>query len=366
MKIALVHDDFLQWGGAERVVQAFSEVWPKAPIYTSVADEEIIARWLGKRHIVQSILQYAPQIKRFRKAYLPLYPLAFQHMELHDYDIVLSSSSRFAHTIKLTNGTRHISYCHAPPRFIWRFDHYLKNEEYPRIKKFFVRPTIPYFKRLDELAMQNIDTIIANSRHIAKQIKSIYNRNAIVLPPFVDMSLFKPTDTDEKEDYYLVVSRLAPWKRIDLAIESCRRLNLPLVVIGKGSDKNRLKNLACGTKTEFLEELTDKQLVGYYRNCKALIITQEEDFGLTALEAQACGKPVLAFGRGGVTETVMKGKTGDFFPYQTVESLTKKLKMFHTENYISVDCYNHAATFSKIHFKEQIKQYVQGDHQNTH
>lgn len=358
MKIALVHDDFLQWGGAERVVKAFTEIWPKAPIYTSVADEEIVAKWIGKRTVVQSLLKYAPLIKRYRKAYLPFYPLAFQSMELSDYDVVLSSSARFAHTIKLTNGTRHIAYCHAPPRFIWRFENYVAHEQYPVLKKLILKPTVRYFKETDAKAMHRVDEIIANSQHVAKQIQTIYKRHANVLSPFVDTELFSRGTISARGDYYLIVSRLAPWKRIDLAILACKELNFPLIVVGKGEDKNRLKNLAVGSKTTFLEGLTDKQLVNYYRGSRALIVTQEEDFGLTSLEAQACGKPVLAFARGGSLETIVKGKTGDFFKEQTVLSLKRKLKQFHETTYKSSGCIANAQRFSKERFINAMRAYV--------
>lgn len=358
MKIALVHDDFLQWGGAERVVQALSEIWPKAPIYTSVADNEIIKKWIGKRTVIQSPLRYAPYIKQLRKVYLPFYPLVFQSMEIGHFDVVLSSSARFAHTIKLTNGTRHVSYCHAPPRFIWRFENYIQNEQYPILKKLVLRPTIGYFKETDTNAMSRVDEIIANSRHVAKQIKAIYKRKAKIVTPFVDTKLFSPLQMTSDGKYYLVVSRLVSWKRIDLAIEACKQLQFPLLIIGKGDDKKRLQYLAQGANIEFLEDLTDKQLVYYYRNSKALLITQEEDFGLTSLEAQACGRPVLAFAKGGSLETVVKGKTGDYFRQQTATSLVSKLKNFHYATYSAKDCVENAQRFNKQRFQATIKEYI--------
>ncbi len=358
MKLALIHDDFLQWGGAERVVAAIAQIWPTAPIYTSVSDPAIIQTRI-KNPINQSYLRYLPAVSRMRRVYLPFYPAAFQNMPLNGYDIILSSSTRFAHTITKPDTAIHITYMHAPPRFVWQFDKYVQHEQHAFAKRIVTGPIVSVLRQHDLQASQNVSYWVANSQNVAKKIRQIYRHQADVIYPFVDTKLFTPAKQPKAAGYYLVVSRLVAWKRVDIAIEACKKLGKTLVIIGKGPDKPRLQKIAQQSDTTFIEELTDKALVTYYRNCDALLMTQNEDFGMTALEAAACGRPVIAFGKGGVLEIVIAGKTGEFFPAQDARSLTIMLRKFDRDKYDPNDCSMLASQFSKEKFQQAIKRYVE-------
>lgn len=357
MKIALVHDDFLQWGGAERVVQAISEIWPKAPIYTSVVDQKLIAERFPKRTIIQSWLKHVPLTKQLRRPLLPFYPLAFQSLDVADTDVVLSSTTRFAHTIRY-NGALHVSYCHTPPRFLWQEQQYFSREKHNNLLQSLAKPMLTSLRTSDAKSEHNVALWIANSKNVAQRIKRIYHRNAHIIYPFVDTNQFLPKKSKPSLDYFLVVTRLLPWKRVDIAIEACKKLQCTLIIIGKGPDKTRLKKIATGSKTVFLENLTDHELMTYYQNAKALLITQEEDFGLTSLEAQACGRPVVAYGRGGALETVAAGSTGVFYTKQTALALSAALKVFDASFFTTIDCRHHASQFSKERFQSSLKQYI--------
>lgn len=357
MKIALVHDDFLQWGGAERVVRAISEIWPKAPIYTSIVAEDVTSRYFKNRQIIDTKLLRLPFRKQIRRAIFPIYPSIFQAMDFSQFDIVLSSSTRFAHMIRKTNGATHINYCHTPPRYFWSQHVYLAHESMSMLKMAAIAPFTKTMQGIDFKAAQRIDTIVSNSKNTAAKVKRYYGKQSVVVPPFVDDIFFK-IKANKPENYFLVVTRLVPWKRVDIAIEACKLANQPLIIVGSGPDKRRLMRLAWGTQTKFVENLTDHELVTYYSNSKALIVTQEEDFGLTSLEAQACGTPVVAFKKGGAAETVMPNITGIFFSEQAPASLAKALKRFGKYSFNPDLCKTNAQKYTKQRFQQQLKAIV--------
>ncbi len=363
IKIALVHDDLIQHGGAERLFMAMIETFPKADVFTSMAS----AQWKSQiSNLKTSFMQKLPFKEKLYRHYFPLYPLAFESFDLTGYDVVLSSSTRFAHGVITRPETLHICYMNTPPRMFWEPQTYFENFPYPF--KSLLNPFLSYFRLWDYAAAQRVDHFIANSKTPQARIKKYYGRDSHIIYPFVDLDRFRSAPNPNvpladpsvaNSDYHLIVSRLTAWKKIDIAIEAGNRLKLPLKIIGEGPDFERLKKLA-GPTVELFDRLTDEEVVSYYKGCRALIFPQKEDFGITPLEAQAVGKPVIAFKAGGALETVIGGKTGEFFYPQTVEALTKALEHFGTAQYHSEDCYAQAARFSKKRFQRELEGFVEG------
>lgn len=343
MKVALVHDDLAQWGGAERLLYGMQKVWPEAQSYTSLA---------GKKYKDSSFrttwMQWLPLKDLLYRSYLPLYPLAFESLRLEEYSLVVSSSSRFAHGVVTKPCTYHIWYCHTPPRLAWDTHNYL-----PRVVKLALAPWIHYYRIWDQVAASRVDHIIANSHYTRRRIWEIYHRKAEVIYPFVDTIFFSPGDF-ESSNYWLVVSRLLSYKKINLAIEACNRLGLLLVVVGDGPERKRLQQLA-GSTVKFVTGLTDDELLGYYRGCSGLIVPGEEDFGMVTLEALACGKPIVAYNRGGVAEIVSDGITGKFFASPDVTSLANCLFQAKASTFPQSVCRKRAEEFSLDRFIHNFK-----------
>jgi glycosyltransferase involved in cell wall biosynthesis len=348
LKVALVHDDLVQWGGAERVLVYLSELFPDAPIYTSVFDYEnnnLDKAFEGKK-VITSFMQKIPGWRRLYKALLPLYPFAFEQFSFDGYDLVISQTTRFAKAIITKPETIHLCYCHTPPRFLWKYS----GEKAPRI----ITPYLTYLRLLDKTIAWRPDYFIAGSKNAQKRIKKVYQRDSFVLQPFVDLDEFKNIKTSQG-DYYLIMARLTPYKRVDLAVEAFNLLGLPLKVVGRGPEFEVLKQKA-KNNIEFLSFVSDEKRRELLAGCKALIVTAEEDFGLTPLEAQACGKPVIAYGMGGALETVVKDQTGIFFSDQTVQSLIEAVKRFEKMKFSEKECQNNAEKFSKSQFKNRLEE----------
>jgi glycosyltransferase involved in cell wall biosynthesis len=319
MKVALVHDYLNQMGGAERVVLALHEMFPDAPIYTSIYDPRRVDIAFQSIDIRTSFMQRFPLVTKHHQPYLPFYPFAMERLDLRGYDLVLSSSSAFAKGIITRPETIHICYCHTPMRWCWNYEEYVEREHLGRIP----RSILPFFisglRVWDQTSSMRVDHFIANSPVVADRILKYYRRDAVVIPPPVEVSRFTFDPTTRPEDYFLIVSRFMPYKRIDLAIEACNLLQLPLVIIGSGRDENRLKHLA-GPSIRFTGRLSDQEVLQYYTRCRALILPGEEDFGIAPLEAQASGRPVIAYAAGGALASVINNVTGTFFHKQTGRS----------------------------------------------
>jgi glycosyltransferase involved in cell wall biosynthesis len=358
MKVALVHDYLNQMGGAERVVLAFHELFPDAPLYTSIYDAKRVDAEFQKMDIRTSFMQKLPLVKKHHQPFLPLYPFAMERLDLRGYDLVLSSSSAFGKGVITRPGTMHICYCHTPMRWCWNYEEYVERERLGKI----ARSVLPFFitklRVWDQTTSMRVDHFIANSPVVADRIQKYYRRDAVVIPPPVEVSRFLFDPDAQPEDYFLVVSRLMPYKRIDLAIEACNRLQLPLVIIGGGRDEQRLKKLA-GPTIRFLGRLSDEDVLRYYARCRALILPGEEDFGITPLEAQASGRPVIAYRAGGALASVIDGVTGTFFLEQTVESLATTLAAFDETTYEAQTVRNHALEFDKPRFHRRILQFIE-------
>ncbi|MDO8638775.1 MAG: glycosyltransferase [Candidatus Daviesbacteria bacterium] len=343
MKIALVHDDLVQWGGAERVLEALSEIFPEAPIYTLVYDKEnkILKEKFGSKKIITSFIQKIPQWKKIYKPSFFLHPLAFEQFDFTGFDLVISQTTRFAKSILTKPETKHICFCHTPPRFLWGFSGEKKHWYFNFLQKF------------DKVSSYRVDSWIAGSKNAQNRIKQVYGFDSKVTYPFVDIEKFKdvvPFDGG----YLLVVSRLNAYKRIDLAIKAANQLKMPLKIVGIGPEIGNLQKIA-HKNVEFLGMLDEKMLNLVLSGCKALIIAGEEDFGLTSLEAQVLGKPVIAFKKGGALETVLEGETGYLFEEQTVSSLEESLKLLEKNGYNQERCLTQAKKFSKQKFMKEFR-----------
>jgi len=358
MKVALVHDYLNQMGGAERVVMAFHQMFPDAPIYTSIYDAQRVDPAFQEMDIRTSFMQKFPLVTRHHQPYLPFYPFAMESLDLRDYELVLSSSSAFGKGVITRPGTMHICYCHTPMRWCWNYREYVEREQLGGMARRVLPLLITGLRVWDQVSAMRVDHFIANSPVVAERIQKYYRRDAMVIPPPVEVSRFSFDPAIKAEDYFLIISRLIPYKRIDLAIEACNRLRLPLVIIGDGRDLERLKRLA-GPTIRFLGRLSDQEVLHYYARCRALLFPGEEDFGITPLEAQACGRPVIAYGSGGALASVVEGITGVFFYEQTVDSLATALASFDERRYEPETIRSHALEFDMPRFRRRILQFIE-------
>ncbi|MDP4038822.1 MAG: glycosyltransferase [bacterium] len=358
LRIALVHDWLTNLGGAERVLLLMHQAFPKAPIYTSIFNPKKLPEF-AKLNVRTSFLQKFPLAKKKHQLYPTLRRLAFESFDFSKFDIVISSSSAEAKGIITSTETFHISYINTPTRYYWSgYNEYLKSPGYGVFNPF-VRLIMPRLvkkmRRWDYAAAQRPDIIIANSENVKKRIKKYYNRDSLVLHPPVDLSRFKP---DKDEGYYLVVSRLIPYKRIDLAVKACSNLNKKLVVIGSGSEYKKLKSMS-NSNVHFTGALTDREINNYYKNALAFIFTAEEDFGITPLEAMASGKPVICYGAGGAKETVIDNETGIYFEKQNEQSLQNAIKKFEKMEFNQNKIIDRAEQFSEDNFIKKLKEVIE-------
>ncbi|MCS7464259.1 glycosyltransferase [Paenibacillus doosanensis] len=355
MKIALVHDYLNQYGGAERVLECFMDMFPDAPVYTIISDLDRMPRRFKQANIINSFVQNVPFSKKHYKKMLSLLPHAVESFDLRSYDVILSSSSAFAKGIITNPSQIHICYCHTPMRYVWDLYHQYLAEIHNPIYKNVLPFILHKIRNWDYVNSQRVDYYIANSENVSRRIRKYYNLPSEVIHPPVAFDRFgAPT---ESGDYFLIVSRLIPYKRIDLVIEAFNRLQLPLVIIGDGYDRSRLQKLA-GPTVQLLGYQSDEVISQYYAGCKAFILAGEEDFGITPLEAQANGKPVIAYGKGGALETVAEGTSGVFFREPSADSLIQSLKHFNTLSFDSQIIRQHADQFNETRFKNQISSFI--------
>ena len=317
--MAVVHDYLVDMGGAERVVEALARIFPEARLFASVYDADVAAPTFGDGRVRSTFMQRLARRKTATKAAFPLLPLAFRTLDLEEFDVVLTSSSGFAHHARTRSDAFHVCYCHNPPRFLWQPEEYFRRQ--PALRRA-LAPTLAIFRRLDVQAARKVDAYIANSATVAERIRRAYGRRAEVIHPPVDVSRHRVTT--QRSDRFLIVSRLLPYKRIELAVEAATRSALPLDVIGEGPERKRLQALA-GPTVRFLGRRPDSFVRDAMAACTALIVPGTEDFGLTPIEAQASGRPVIAYANGGVLETVEDGVTGFLFFEQLWEALAQAM-----------------------------------------
>ena len=352
MKLAIVHDWLTNMGGAEQVIINFKEIYKDAPIYTTFYNPDNLDDKLKNLNVKTSFLQGKKMVTNHKK-YFPLMPLAFKLFNLKDYDVVLSSSTCCAKGVKAKKGV-HVCYCNTPMRYAWeKREDYLK--DMGKAKKLLVRVFLAFMRKWDKTSSKRVDYFIANSSAVAQRIKKCYNRESVVINPPVRCNMFNISDVDD--NYYFIVSRLVTYKRFDLAVQACSELGKKLVVIGDGPEKENIMKLANENVT-FLGRQPDEVVRKYMSECKALIFPGEEDFGITPVEAMACGRPVICYGKGGVLDTVIDGKTGVYFNYQTVESVKEAILKFESMKFDKKEIRNRALEFDEEVFREKIKDYI--------
>lgn len=369
MRIALVHDFLTNFGGAERVLKDLSDIFPDAPIYCLLYDPEKLPYFKDKK-IIQSSLSKYPNFIKKRDVFLrPRAPKAIEEFNLSKFDVVISNTNSFCKGVITPPSTLHISYIHSPTRYLWDYkDEYLEEHNARGLKRYFLEKLFLTMRIWDYEAAQRPDYIIANSKNVAKRIKKYYRRKSCVIYPGTDLNKFEVEEkkphfakaTRGREDYYLIVSRLSKYKKVDLAIKACNKLKKKLVIIGEGSDRKYLESMA-GPTIEFKGFFSDKKIRKYYKNAKAFIFPAEEDFGLTPIEAMASGTPVIAYKKGGLLETVKAGLSGIFFEKQSVNSLCQTIDKFENtkDEFVPHRIRESVQKFGIVNFKGEFRKFVE-------
>jgi len=362
MKVALVHDFLNQVGGAEKVLEIFHEIFPRAPVYTITYDEKETRGAFKHLNIKTSFIQRLPFGVKQYKWYISMMPAAIEQFDFSKYDIVLSDCSAFSKGVIVRPETLHISYVHSPTRYIWKDTHsYTEEIKQPGVIKKMLPLVLQKIRTWDQLAALRVDKMIANSKTVSERIEKYYKRKSdIIYPPVETGKYYISNDID---DYFLVVSRLRPYKRVDLVVEAFNALRLPLKVIGTGEKLETLKKMA-NDNIEFLGPVSDKEKAYYLSRCKAFIHPQEEDFGITALEAMASGRPVIAYKKGGAVETVIPKKTGILFEDQSPWSLVDVVRDFNDKDFNPEEIRKRALDFDIKLFKNRIEKYIFDSYRN--
>ncbi len=358
MKAALIHDHLAQDGGAERVLKVLADIFPNAPIYTLLYEKKNADKYYRHRRINTSIIQKLPGGISHYQWYMPFMPMAVEFFNLNDYDLIISDSSSFAKGVITSSHALHICYCHTPTRYLWSDTHqYIEELKYNKYFKKVISLVLNYIRMWDKLAADRVDQYIANSHFVAGRINKYYRRESTVIYPPVETEKFKIADS--LGDYFLIGGRLAPYKRVDIVVEAFKRINKKLKIFGDGVDLERLKNMARGhDNIEFLGRVDDQTKAELYGRCLAFINPQEEDFGITAVESMASGRPVIAFRSGGAKETVAQGVTGTFFNEQTPDSLAQAISNFDDSKFDPHKIKQHAEEFSTERFKKEITEFI--------
>lgn len=356
MNVAITTDWLNSFGGAERVLGELHGMFPDAPVYTSVHDPAGLPSHMHGWDVRTSFLQRVPFARRRHRAFLPLMPLAFEQFDLTEYDLVLTTNSACAKGVITPPGAVNICYCYTPCRYLWDLYH-----EYMRDRRArpLIAPVAHWMRVWDRLAADRVDHFIAISHEVASRIQRHYRRESEVIYPPVDVDRIVPNGR-VPEDFYLMVTRLVGYKRVDLAIEAANQLGCRLVVVGNGPERRRLERQA-GPTVEFLGWQSDDEIAGLYARCRALLFPGLEDFGITPVEAQAAGRPVIAYGRGGATETVVDGATGILFEEQSIDSLADAVRTFERMSFDPDVCRGNAERFDRQEFRRRLRRAI--DHQ---
>lgn len=357
MKLALIHDWLNQIGGAEDVLVDLVEMFPNSPIYTSLYAPDIMPEFYKKWDIRPLWMDKLPKIHTKHQPYLPVYPIAWGGLKLKGYDLLLSNKSGFCHGVRYEAGTIHICYCLAPTRYVWQLDEYIAREGLGRVAQIGLKLMLPALKWWDKRASKRVHHFIAISTEIKDRISRYYDRDSVIIYPPVHTARFALTD-ETPEDYFLIVSRLIPYKRIDLAVQAATQLGVKLKIAGKGRDLDRLKALG-GETVEFLGYVPDDELPRLMARCKAFIFPGLEDFGITPVQAQAAGRPVIAYGAGGALDTVIPSVTGEHFHELTVESLMTVMQNFDASRYDPQTIREHAQKFDVSVFKRELLGFIE-------
>ncbi|HEX9114648.1 MAG TPA: glycosyltransferase [Anaerolineae bacterium] len=355
-RVALVHDWLNQLGGAENVLETLTGMFPAAPVFTSIYAAEIMPAVYRSWDIRTSFMQRLPGVMKHHQAYLPFYPYAFSRFDLSGYDLILSNKSGFCHGVPVPPGAVHVCYCLAPTRFLWQYAAYRQREQINGGADLALAPLLAALRRWDYAAAQRVDHMIAISSEIQARIERFYHRESTLIYPPVDVHRFVPS-ADPPEDYFLAGGRLIPYKRLDLAVRACSELGLKLLVYGDGRDAASLARVA-GPTVRFLGRVSWADLVCLFQRARAFIFPGLEDFGIAPVEAQAAGRPVIAYAGGGALDTVIPGLTGEFFAEQTVDALKTVLRDFDHTAYDPAACRANAERFSTERFVTELRSFV--------
>lgn len=357
LKIALVHDYLVQYGGAEQVLQAFRELYPDAPIYTLIHEPEAVHGKFDDSRVHTSFLQRFPGVRRAHRLFPLLMPAAIEQFDLSGYDIVLSDSASFAKGVLTGPDTLHISYIHTPMRYAWDdCQKYTEDFGFPPLVRRMVPFLVSPLRIWDCVSADRPDLVLANSGFVARRILKYYGRKATVIPPPVDTGRFFVSE--KRGDYFLMVGRLIAYKRFDIAVSAFTRLGLPLRIAGRGPEMKRLRKLA-GPTIEFLGRVSDEELPRLYAECRGFVFPQEEDFGIVAMEALASGRPVIAYRGGDIEERIEEGVSGIFFDRQTPEAIMEAVSRFDCAAFNPERIREKALPFDKEAFKGKIRRYVE-------
>jgi glycosyltransferase involved in cell wall biosynthesis len=347
MKVALVHDWLTGMRGGEKVLESLCGLYPDADIHTLFHDRGSVSPAIERHRVRTSFVQSLPLARSHYRWYLPLFPFAIEQFDLDYYDLVVSSSHCVAKGVVATGRATHVCYCHSPMRYAWdQFDAYFSPERVGQFaSRWLYRPVLARLARWDASTACRVTRFVANSKHVAERIRRYYNREATIVYPPVDTVFYQPTPV-RSESHFLIVSAFVPYKRIDLAIEACRRVGASLRIVGDGPDRRHLEAIA-GSHVTFLGRLDDEQVRDEYRRAQAVIMPGEEDFGLVPVEAHACGRPVVALARGGALETVTDNETGVLFAEPTADSLAAALERIATMTFDTAHLRASAERFSR-------------------
>jgi glycosyltransferase involved in cell wall biosynthesis len=356
MRVALIHDWLNQIGGAESVLESLVRLFPGAPVFTSMYAPAVMPSPYRSWDIRTTFMQHLPGVTTHHQAYLPVYPLAFGTLNLAGHDLILSNKSGFCHGAPCPSGAVHVCYCLTPTRFLWQYEAYRERENIHRVLDLLLKPVVGLLRRWDYAAAQRVHHFIAISSAIQERIRFFYHRESTIICPPADITRFRP-GPEPPGDYFLAGGRLIPYKRVDLAVRACSQLGLKLIVYGDGRDRPALEQLA-GPSVSFVGRVPWDELVRLFQGAKAFIFPGLEDFGIAPVEAQAAGRPVIAFSGGGALDTVAPGRTGEFFSEQSVESLAAALVNFEPGAYDPATCRTNAERFSTERFERDLKESI--------
>ena len=339
------------------MLEAAHALFPDAPVYTSMYDPRVMPQEYRAWDIRVSFMNRLPYVHRRHQLFLPLYRYAFESFDLSEYDAVLSITSAFAHGIKKRADARHLCYCLTPARFLWQYDEYVQNEAVNNAARKFLPAVVSQLREWDKRAASRVDEFIAISREVQNRIAACYGREACIVYPPVDVTAFHLAPPQDIGDYFLIISRLIPYKRIDMAVEAFNQTGLPLVIAGDGRDRARLQARA-KSNIKFLGRVSDAERLDLMARCKAFVFPGQEDFGITPLEANAAGRPVIAYGGGGALDTILEGMNGVLFHAPTSNALIASLKNFRASDFDPHQIRAHAEKFDTRVFQEALKQRI--------
>ena len=363
-RVALVHDWLTGMRGGEKVLEAIAELYPDATIHTLLHVKGSVSPALERHPERRSFVQWLPAAARRYRSYLPLFPTAIEQFDFDPYDLVISTSHCAAKSVVVPGRARHVCYCHSPMRYAWdQFESYFGEAQVGRLRSRLLRPVLARLARWDRDTADRVDRYVANSHYVAGRIHRYYNQRSTVVYPPVDTAFYRPDPARSPEPYFLVVSALVPYKRLDVAIRACRAAGVALKIVGKGPEEPRLRRLAGaeGADVEFAGWLADEQIRALYQGCRAVLMPGVEDFGMVPVEAQACGRPVVALAEGGAVESVIDGVTGMLVRDRSVEAFASAVREVSARAFDSAAIRRHAESFSRARFQQQFRDLVNAE-----